>query len=83
MSDAVNNPKHYQFFPSVEVIDMIARQLTVDQFYGYCLGNKIKYHCRCGEKDDVMQELGKGKKYVELFETKKHLCIDGVLNENA
>lgn len=72
--DAVNSPSHYQFFPGVEAIEIIAASMTVDQYWGYCLGNKIKYHLRAGGKDDIAQEINKGKKYVELFEQHKHLC---------
>ena len=50
--------------------------MTVEQFYGYCLGNILKYRLRAGGKDDVMQELGKADKYQELFTEFKALCKD-------
>lgn len=72
--DAVNSPKHYQIFPDTEAIEVIASVLTQQQFYGYCLGNTLKYRLRVGKKDDVLQELAKADKYIELYEKYKHLC---------
>ena len=74
--DAVNHPKHYAVFEQLEAIEVIASSMTLEQFYGYCLGNILKYRLRVGGKDDVMQELGKVGKYQELFTTNKHLCKD-------
>lgn len=72
--DAVNHPKHYAVFEQLEAIEVIASSMTVEQFYGYCLGNILKYRLRAGGKDDVMQELGKADKYQELFTKHKNLC---------
>lgn len=72
--DVVNNPKHYQVFPGVEAIEIIAASLTLDGFHGYCMGNMLKYRLRVGKKDAVQQELGKADKYIELFNQHKHLC---------
>lgn len=74
--DPVNQPQHYQVFPGVEAITLIARALTVEQFYGYTLGNCLKYRLRVGCKDEVQQELAKAAKYKELFEQHKHECRD-------
>lgn len=76
--DAVNHPKHYAVFEQLEAIEVIASSMTTEQFYGYCLGNILKYRLRAGGKDDVMQELGKADKYQELFTKFKCLCKDGV-----
>ena len=72
--DVVHSPKHYQVFPDKEAIEIIARAMTTEQFYGYCLGNFLKYRLRIGAKDEVQQELGKSNKYKELYEKHKHLC---------
>jgi hypothetical protein len=48
--------------------------MTTEQFYGYCLGNFLKYRLRIGAKDEVQQDLGKSNKYKELYEKHKHLC---------
>ena len=73
-SDVVDKPQHYQVFPDKEAIEIIASSMTTEQFYGYCLGNFLKYRLRIGAKDEVQQELGKSNKYKELYEKHKHLC---------
>lgn len=72
--DLVNSPKHYSVFEEVEAIEIIAGSMTQEQFYGYCLGNLLKYRLRVGKKDDVQQELKKADKYQELYTKFKHLC---------
>ena len=72
--DLVQNPSHYQFFEGVEVIEIIASSMTREQFKGYCLGNRIKYRLRAGNKDKLEQEIAKSDKYVELYDEHKHLC---------
>lgn len=76
--DAVNHPKHYAVFEQLEAIEVIASSMSTEQFYGYCLGNILKYRLRAGGKDDVMQELGKADKYQELFTQFKSLCKDAI-----
>lgn len=76
MSDAVNSPQHYQFFPDLEAIEVIARSMTQEQFYGYCLGNRLKYRLRAGNKDKLEQDIAKSDKYLELYEKHKGLCSD-------
>ena len=71
---AVDSPQHYQVFPDKEAIEIIASSMTTEQFYGYCLGNFLKYRLRIGAKDEVQQELGKSNKYKELYDKHKHLC---------
>lgn len=72
--DAVNHPKHYEFFPGVEAIEIIAASLTVEEFKGYCMGNRLKYRLRAGNKDALEQDIAKSDKYIELFNENKHLC---------
>lgn len=74
--DAVNSPKHYQFFPDLEAIEVIARSMTQEQFYGYCLGNRLKYRLRAGNKDKLKQDIAKSDKYLELYYQHKGECID-------
>ena len=76
MSDAVNSPQHYQFFPGLEAIVVIARSMTQEQFYGYCLGNRLKYRLRAGNKDKLEQDIAKSDKYLELYYQYKGECID-------
>lgn len=72
--DAVNSPKHYQFFQDLEAIEIIARSMTQEQFYGYCLGNRLKYRLRAGNKDKLEQDIAKSDKYLELYEQHRGLC---------
>lgn len=76
VSDVVNSPKHYQFFPDLEAIEVIARSMTQEQFYGYCLGNRLKYRLRAGNKDKLEQDIAKSDKYLELYEQHRGKCID-------
>lgn len=73
-TDPVNQPQHYQFFPDLEAIEVIARSTTQEQFYGYCLGNRLKYRLRAGNKDKLEQDIAKSDKYLELYEKYKGLC---------
>lgn len=75
-TDAVNSPQHYQFFPDLEAIVVIARSMPQEQFYGYCLGNRLKYRLRAGNKDKLEQDIAKSDKYLELYEQHKEECID-------
>lgn len=72
--DVVNSPAHYAFFPDLEAIQVIARAMTQEQFYGYCLGNRLKYRLRAGKKDALEQDIAKSDKYLELYEENKQLC---------
>ena len=74
--DAVNSPQHYQFFPDLEAIEVIARSMTQEQFYGYCLGNRLKYRLRAGNKDKLEQDIAKSDKYLELYEQHRGKCIE-------
>lgn len=76
VEEAVNSPKHYQFFPELEAIEVIARSMTQEQFYGYCLGNRLKYRLRAGNKDKLEQDIAKSDKYLELYYQHKGKCID-------
>jgi len=73
---AVKHPKHYDIFPELECIKLIAYALTTEQFYGYCLGNYLKYRTRLGAKDDLMQDYHKSNEYKELYLKYVHLTRD-------
>lgn len=75
-ADAVNSPQHYRLFPDLEAIVVIARSMTQEQFYGYALGNRLKYRLRAGNKDKLEQDIAKSDKYLELYEQYKGECID-------
>lgn len=75
-TDAVKSPSHYQFFPDLEAIEIIAASLTAAEFRGYCLGNRLKYRLRAGNKDKLEQDIAKSDFYIKLYEQHKHLCKD-------
>lgn len=70
----VRHPKHYDVFPDVEAILVIAASSTVEEFRGYCMGNVMKYRLRAGAKIDAAEDIKKANFYVELFNNHKHLC---------
>lgn len=72
--DVVKSPKHYQFFPDVEAIEIIASSMTEEMFRGYCMGNRLKYRLRAGNKDKLEQDIAKSDFYIELFNKHRHLC---------
>lgn len=74
MNDAIKKPSHYQVFPGLEAIEVIAMSSTKQEFYGYCKGNMLKYRLRAGAKDDLAQDIGKADQYLELYARHKHLC---------
>lgn len=79
--DAVTSPAHYQVFPDLEAIQVIASSLTLAEFRGYCLGNRLKYRLRAGNKDKLEQDIKKSDYYIELYEKHKHLCCAVSLTE--
>ncbi len=62
--DNVAHPAHYTS-GNIEVIDFI-----LDQKLGYCLGNAVKYICRCNHKGNKRQDLEKAIQYLK-FELEK------------
>lgn len=61
--DMVNKPKHYDFAPGIEAIDVIESTLTPEQFKGFLIGNMLKYRLRAGEKGDVIRDILKANWY--------------------
>jgi hypothetical protein len=74
MTEQVKQPKHYDLFDDLEVIDVIASSMTVEEFRGFCLGNVLKYKLRAGKKDDLAQDMAKADYYRVLFNKCKDLC---------
>lgn len=66
--DVVNSPKHYAVLDELEAIHVIRNTMTEEQWYGYCLGNIIKYRLRAGSKDALQQDIDKANKYKALYE---------------
>ena len=61
--DEVNNPAHYDLFPNEQVIDVIRKALTPEEFAGYCKGNVLKYRLRAGDKGDAGKCIAKANWY--------------------
>ena len=74
MTEQVKQPKHYDLFDDLEVIDVIASSMTVEEFRGFCLGNVLKYKLRAGKKDDLAQDMAKADYYRVLFDKCKCFC---------
>lgn len=75
MSDAVNHPQHYDVFPDIQAIQLIACSMTKEEYRGYCFGNVLKYRLRVGKKDGMEQEIGKAENYAfNLYTKHNHLC---------
>lgn len=65
----VESPKHYEVIEGVEAKDIIKASLDaldITPWQAYCLGNILKYRLRAGEKDELVQEIGKANKYKEF-----------------
>lgn len=60
----VNHPLHYNT-GSIETIDYLESALSSDEFYGFCIGNCLKYLSRAKHKDNCKQDLEKAKFYLE------------------
>lgn len=61
--EAVNSPAHYTD-GGIETIDYIQAKLDDEQFYGYCIGNSLKYLSRAGKKGDWREDLKKARWYI-------------------
>ena len=73
--EAVNHPAHYNGDSDYECIKVLEAWLAPAQFIGFCRGNAIKYLCRVGKKDDILQEWKKAAWYIqkgiEIMENKE------------
>lgn len=73
-NQAVLHPKHYDVFPGVEAIEVIASSMTKEEFRGYCKGNMLKYRLRAGNKDSLEQDIAKANTYITLYNKYEHLA---------
>lgn len=49
----------------IETLEIIKAKLTEEQYDGYCLGNAIKYLCRCNWKAaDYHRDIEKASNYL-------------------
>ena len=61
----INHPIHYGGDTEYECIKVLNAWMTKDEFIGFCKGNALKYLCRSGKKDEILQEYNKAKWYIE------------------
>lgn len=73
--DPVNHPSHYTF-GNIEVIDYMKDKLSSDEFYGFCIGNCIKYISRAKHKGKTLEDLKKAEWYL-------HKIIGELENESG
>lgn len=72
----IESPSHYDLFEGIESIEVIARSMTEEAFYGFCLGNVIKYRLRAGKKESAEKDLAKAEFYRTLYSKHKGECYD-------
>lgn len=75
--EGVQKPSHYYLFDDIEVIEVIARSMTREQFKGYVLGNILKYRLRAGKKGELAyleKDMAKAEFYENLYEQHKGKC---------
>ena len=61
--DMVDSPSHYMLFPDAQVIDIIEKALSPQEYMGYLKGNVLKYRLRAGDKGDLVEDINKAHKY--------------------
>jgi hypothetical protein len=74
--EEVHHPSHYDVFPDLEAIEVIARSSTLAEFYGYCKGCSLKYRLRAGNKGDALVDLKKANEYIKLYDDWAHVTRD-------
>lgn len=76
--EQVNHPKHYGGDTTYECIKVLKAWNSPEEFIGFCKDNAIKYLCRSGKKDEILQEYKKARWYID--ELIKYL--EEINNEN-
>ena len=62
--EEVNHPDRYGGDTVYECIKVLEAWLPIEQYKGFLRGNVLKYLCRAGKKDNVVQELKKAEWYM-------------------
>lgn len=65
--EMVNHPSHYGGDTTYECIKVLKAWNTPEEFVGFCKDNAIKYLCRSGKKDEVLQEYKKAAWYINTL----------------
>jgi len=63
--DNVNHPNHYTNGPKCPYCKNIIECITISEFFGFLLGNTIKYIWRNNLKGKQLEDLKKAKWYLE------------------
>lgn len=61
----INHPQRYGGDTTYECVKVLKAWMNEDEYRGFLRGNCLKYLCRVGKKDEVVQELNKAKWYLE------------------
>lgn len=64
MKEEVNHPERYGGDTIYECIKVLEAWLSPEEYKGFLKGNAIKYLCRAGKKDEIIQELKKANWYI-------------------
>lgn len=83
--DQVQAPKHYDVWPDLAAIEVMACTSTLAEFEGFCRNTALKYTLRAGKKGvgSTEQDFAKRDQYRVLFEQYKHMCKDPLINGYA
>ena len=66
-NDPVNHPKHYKWFDT-EVIEVMEKVLSTEEYLGFLKGNSLKYRMRAGKKNTVFEDIRKAMFYEDLYQ---------------
>ena len=63
-NDAVNHPHHY-CQGGIETVDIIKAKMPITWFWGYLMGNILKYITRANYKGSQIEDLKKAAWYLD------------------
>lgn len=67
-NDVVNHPQHY-CRGGIETVDIIKAKMPITWFWGYLMGNILKYVTRANYKGSQMEDLKKAAWYLDRLIT--------------
>ena len=65
-SNNVDHPRHYQWY-DMEVIDLVKKILTTEEYLGYLKGTDLVYRMRAGKKATIFEDIQKALKYESFY----------------
>ena len=63
---AVNQPNHYQWH-DMEVLAVVEKVLTTEEYLGYLKGTDLVYRMRAGKKLELVEDIQKALKYEDFY----------------